>query len=52
MMIERMNAYETDGLFAVMVQMSILGFIFYFAIGLLRRALVGWHQSASQAQIA
>ena len=38
-MIARMNAYETDGLFAVMVQMSLLGFIFYFAVGLLRRLL-------------
>lgn len=46
LMIARMNAYETDGLFAVMLQMSLLGFFFYFSIGFLRRLLVGWHQSA------
>jgi NitT/TauT family transport system permease protein len=46
LMISRMNAYETDGLFAVMLQMSILGFVFYFAIGLLRKLLIGWHQSS------
>ena len=49
MMIERMNAYETAALFAVMLQMSLLGFMFYFAIGLLRRLLIGWHQSAGHA---
>jgi NitT/TauT family transport system permease protein len=47
LMISRMNAYETDGLFAVMLQMSLLGFLFYFAIGLLRKLLIGWHTSAS-----
>jgi NitT/TauT family transport system permease protein len=40
-----MNAFETDGLFAVMIQMTILGFLFYFAISLLRRALIPWHES-------
>jgi NitT/TauT family transport system permease protein len=45
LMISRMNAYETDGLFAVMLQMSILGFLFYFAIGLLRKLLIAWHPS-------
>ncbi len=46
LLIARMNAFETDGLFAVMLQMTILGFIFYFAIGLLRRLLIPWHSSA------
>jgi len=46
LLVARMNAFETDGLFAVMIQMTILGFIFYFAISLLRRALIPWHESA------
>jgi NitT/TauT family transport system permease protein len=46
LLVARMNAFETDGLFAVMIQMTILGFVFYFAISLLRRALIPWHESA------
>jgi NitT/TauT family transport system permease protein len=45
LLIARMNAYETDSLFAVMIHMTILGFLFYFAIGLLRRALIPWHRA-------
>ena len=36
LLISKMNAFETDGLFAVMIHMTMLGFIFYFAVGLLR----------------
>ena len=46
LLVARMNAFETDGLFAVMIQMTILGFAFYFAISLLRRSLIPWHESA------
>jgi NitT/TauT family transport system permease protein len=46
LLIGRMNAFETDGLFAVMLHMTLLGFAFYFAIGMLRRILIPWHQSA------
>jgi NitT/TauT family transport system permease protein len=46
LLISRMNAFETDGLFAVMIHMTILGFVFYFAVGVLRRLLIPWHQSA------
>jgi NitT/TauT family transport system permease protein len=46
MLVSEMNAYQTDGLFAVIIQMTILGFVFYFATGLLRRVLIPWHQSA------
>jgi NitT/TauT family transport system permease protein len=46
LLVARMNAFETDGLFAVMIQMTILGFIFHFAISLLRGALIPWHESA------
>jgi NitT/TauT family transport system permease protein len=47
LLVSRMNAYETDGLFAVMIHMTLLGFIFYFGIGFLRRLLIPWHQSAN-----
>ncbi len=46
MLVSEMNAYQTDGLFAVIIHMTILGFIFYFATGLLRRFMIPWHQSA------
>ena len=46
MLIARMNAFETDQMFAVLMQLSILGFTFYFAIGVLRRLLIPWHASA------
>lgn len=46
LLVARMNAFETDGLFAVIIHMTILGFLFYFAISLLRQALIPWHESA------
>ncbi|WP_137127287.1 ABC transporter permease [Roseomonas sp. HF4] len=46
LLIARLNAFETDQMFAVLIHMSMLGFLFYFAIGALRRALVPWHASA------
>ena len=45
MLVSKMNGYETDGLFAVIIQMTLLGFIFYFATGALRRFTIPWHQS-------
>ncbi len=48
MLIAKMNGFETDGLFAVIIQMTILGFIFYFGIGALRRFLIPWHESAGK----
>lgn len=47
LLIAKMNAYETDALFAVTLHMTILGFLFYFAIGGLRRLLIPWHQSGA-----
>jgi len=46
LLIARLNAFETDQMFAVLIHMSILGFLFYFAIGALRKLLVPWHASA------
>jgi NitT/TauT family transport system permease protein len=44
--IARLNAFETDQMFAVLIHMSLLGFTFYFLIGALRRRLIPWHASA------
>jgi len=49
LLIARMNAFETDGLFAVMIHMTLLGFLFYAAIGALRRVLIPWHASSGVA---
>jgi NitT/TauT family transport system permease protein len=46
MLVSEMNSYQTDGLFAVIIHMTIIGFVFYFATGALRRFLIPWHQSA------
>jgi NitT/TauT family transport system permease protein len=46
LLIARLNAFETDGMFAVLMHMSLLGFTFYFSIGALRRLLIPWHASA------
>lgn len=45
LLVAKMNAYETDMLFAVILHMTVVGFIFYFSIGLLRRLLIPWHES-------
>jgi len=45
MLVSRMNNFETAGLFAVIVQMTLLGFAFYFAVRALRRFFIPWHQS-------
>jgi NitT/TauT family transport system permease protein len=45
MLVSKMNGYETDGLFAVIIQMTLIGFVLYFGTGALRRVLIPWHQS-------
>jgi len=40
-----MNAYATDILFAVLTHLTVIGFIFYLSVGLLRRFLIPWHES-------
>jgi len=47
LLVARMNAYETDVLFAVIVHMTMVGFMFYFAIGVVRRLLIPWHESVA-----
>jgi ABC-type nitrate/sulfonate/bicarbonate transport system permease component len=50
LLIARLNAFETDQMFAVLIHMSLLGFTFYFLIGALRRRLIPWHASARPRQ--
>jgi NitT/TauT family transport system permease protein len=46
LLVAKMNAYETDSLFAVIVLLTLVGFVFYAAVGLARRLLIPWHESA------
>lgn len=46
MLVAKMNAYETAALFAVIVHLTLVGFLFYVLIGALRRFLIPWHESA------
>jgi len=41
-----MNAYDTTALFAVIIHLSIIGFLFYGAVVACRRFLIPWHESA------
>jgi len=45
LLMAKMNAYETDGLFAVLVLLAALGCGFHLAVRVLRRVLVPWHAS-------
>jgi len=45
LLIARMNAFQTDEMFAVLIHLTLLGFVFYFSIGALRRFLIPWHAS-------
>jgi NitT/TauT family transport system permease protein len=47
LLIAKMNAYETDMLFAVIALLTIVGFAFYLATVLLRRAIIPWHESVA-----
>jgi NitT/TauT family transport system permease protein len=41
-----MNAYDTTALFAVIIHLALIGFVFYAVIVGLRRVLIPWHESA------
>lgn len=45
LLIAKMNAYETDMLFAVLIHLTVVGFLFYLSIGALRRFVIPWHES-------
>ncbi len=46
LLVAKMNAYETDSLFAVIVLLTLVGFGFFLLVGLARRWLIPWHDSA------
>ena len=43
--IDYQNAFDVSGLFGVIVQLTLVGFIMYLAIVGLRRILIPWHES-------
>jgi NitT/TauT family transport system permease protein len=45
LLIAKMNAFETDALFAVIIVMTVVGFAFYLAVRALRRVVIPWHES-------
>lgn len=44
--VAKMNAYETNSLFAVIIHLTVVGFLFYLVVVLARRRLIPWHESA------
>ena len=44
--VREMNSYNTTALFAVIIHLSALGFVFYAVVVGLRRFLIPWHESA------
>lgn len=46
LLMAKMNAYETDGLFAVVLLLALVGCGFHFAVRALRRLLIPWHATA------
>jgi NitT/TauT family transport system permease protein len=45
LLIAKMNAYETVGLFATIVHLTLIGFMFYWLMSSARRLLIPWHES-------
>jgi NitT/TauT family transport system permease protein len=43
-----LNQLQVDGLFAVIVLLTLLGLILYLLVAGLRRVLVPWHTSARE----
>ncbi|MCB2100063.1 MAG: ABC transporter permease subunit, partial [Rhodobacterales bacterium] len=45
--VETLAAFEVDALFAVIVLLTLLGFLLYVAVVALRRVLIPWHESVT-----
>jgi len=45
MAVAKMNAYETNGLFAVIIHLTVIGFLFYILVVGARRLVIPWHES-------
>jgi NitT/TauT family transport system permease protein len=43
--VKEMNSFNTTALFAVIIHLSLVGFLFYAAIVACRRFLIPWHES-------
>ncbi len=44
--VKEMNSYNTTALFAVIIHLSVMGFIFYAFVVAMRRFFIPWHESA------
>ena len=45
MTIDYQNAFDASGLFGVLIQLTLIGFVLYMSIVALRRFLIPWHES-------
>ncbi len=45
MLIAKMNAFETAALFAVIMHLTVIGFVIYWLMSSARRLLIPWHES-------
>ncbi|MEX0923364.1 MAG: ABC transporter permease [Rhodovibrionaceae bacterium] len=43
--VQRMNAFDTTALFAIIIHLSVVGFVFYALLVGCRRFLIPWHES-------
>jgi NitT/TauT family transport system permease protein len=50
LLVAKMNGYETDGLFAVIMLLALIGCGFHFAVRALRRWLIPWHATGGMAR--
>ena len=47
LLVASMNNYKVGMLFAVILLLTVIGFLLYLLIGLLRRLVIPWHESAT-----
>jgi NitT/TauT family transport system permease protein len=45
-----LNAFEVDALFAVILLLTLIGFVLYAAIAALRRFVIPWHESVQKGR--
>jgi len=46
LLVASMNNYKVGMLFAVIILLTVIGFVLYLLIGVLRRLVIPWHESA------
>jgi NitT/TauT family transport system permease protein len=46
LLVASMNNYKVGMLFAVILLLTVIGFLLYLLIGVLRRLVIPWHESA------